>query len=446
MINFININDMSVVRTGKQKKKVLFKIKGDKVQNKNEIRMPLNISLSIDVSGSMNDSIGGAQADQSGQGYFNNAAQFLNGLRREVPVFGNFKTKITQVKDAAIKCVDLLEDGDFISIVTFANTARVIQEAIQINSKNREQIKSKIKSINANGGTNLHEGWLQSGMEVAKNLSAKNINRILVLTDGETNQGIVDSKEISASVEGLAKRGISTSTFGVGDHYNEDLLEKMATVSGGNSYYIEDESKVQSILMEEFNCLNNIVADNATLEFNPINTEFTVTCLNELDYVNKKYMIGNLIGGREVTALFEYEFNNTVNVGEKFNLGEMKLSFTNKSGKQESNVIELSFVVVTEETFSQEKISEEVNIQSTILDIAKQQKLAKEEMKLGNRDTAYDILNKSIAGAQLYSADARVMGEINQLNTFMADSQNYSDVKMSKMLSSMSYSTRNSKK
>ena len=264
MINFININDMSVVKTGQQKKKVLFKIKGDKVQNKNEIRMPLNISLSIDVSGSMNDSIGVAQADQAGQGYISNAAQFLNGLRREVPMFGGFKTKISQVKDAAIKCVDLLEDGDFISIVTFANTARVIQEAIQINGKNREQIKSKIRSISANGGTNLHEGWLQSGMEVAKNLSAKNINRILVLTDGETNQGIVDSKEISTSVEGLAKRGISTSTFGVGDHYNEDLLEKMATVSGGNSYYIEDESKVQSILMEEFNCLNNIVADNAS--------------------------------------------------------------------------------------------------------------------------------------------------------------------------------------
>ena len=444
MINFTNINDVSMVKIGEQNKKVLFKIKGDKIQNKNEIRMPLNISLSIDVSGSMNDSIGSAKIDNPN---LNDANIFLNGLKKEPRVWSNFfKTKLYQVKEAAIKCVDLLEDGDFISIVTFSNTATLIQEAVQINSKNREQIKSKINSVKASGGTNLHEGWLQSGMEVAKNLSSKNINRILVLTDGETNQGIVDSREITSSIEGLAKRGISTSTFGVGDHYNEDLLEKMATVSGGNSYYIEDEYKVQSILLEEFNCLNNVVADNATLEFIPKNKEFKFNCLNELDYVNKKYIIGNLIGGREITILFDYQFNNNSNVGEKFNLGEMKLSFINKFGKTESKVIELSYIVVTEETLNQEKINEEVNIQNTILDIAKQQKLAKEEMKLGNRDLACNILNKSIANAQIYADDVRVRGEINQLNIFMAESQNYSDVKMSKILSSMSYNTRTSKK
>ena len=305
MINFININDVNVVKNGMQNKKVLFKIKGEKVQTNMIKRMPLNISLAIDVSSSMNNSVGLKNTEESSS----SATGFLNNLRGYIPFAeGSGKTKMSQVKEAALQCIDLLEVGDYVSIVTFNYRANLIQESIQITEINKDYIKSKIKSISANGGTNLHEGWLQSGLEVAKHLSAKNINRILVLTDGETNQGIQDPKEIANAVEGLAKRGISTSTFGVGDQYNEDLLEKMATVSGGNSYYIEDETTAIKILMEEFNCLNNIVADNATLEF--VSENATATCINELDYANKKYMIGNLIGGREVTALFEFNIDN----------------------------------------------------------------------------------------------------------------------------------------
>jgi Ca-activated chloride channel family protein len=451
MINFKGINDKEVVKTGFQKKKVLFKIKGEKEQQIAKGRMPLNISLVFDVSGSMADSIGKKLVNVNPN---NDAIAFLKGIdannQRNVGFIGgllenNFNTKLSQVKEAGMKCIEMLEDGDFVSIVTFNGNASVVQEAIKINDGVRQQLKNKILFINAGGGTNLHDGWLQGGMEVAKNLSSKSINRVLVLTDGETNQGITDSNEISKHVEGLARKGISTSTFGVGDHYNEDLLEKMATVSGGNSYYIEDENKVVSILKEEFTCLNNIVGDNATIEF-ITNSGASITCLNELDYAEKKYMIGNLIGGREVNILMEFSFTNTNAVSYDFNLGDMKLGFTNNEGKKEYLVIPLVYKTVSEEDLNSLKMNEEVNIQDVILEMAKQQKLAKEAVKNGDRVASMKFMRTSIKSSESFSSDPRVKKEIDALNTFIAESESYSDVKMGKMLSSMSYDTRTSKK
>lgn len=440
MIKFSNINDMSVVKQGQATKKVLFKILGEKNKNLQTERMPLNISLVIDVSSSMNETVGLNNGEP-----INPAMGYLNSLSQRVTGFLGGKTKLNQVKEAANHCIDLLQNGDYISIITFNTHANTIQESIKIDSNNKQAIKQKIKSISANGGTNVHAGWLNGSMEVAKKLSTKSINRVLVLTDGEISFGYPNSQEITSAVEGLAQKGISTTTFGVGDHYNEDLLEKMATVSGGNSYYIEDENKVVSILQEEFTCLNNIIANNATLEF-VSNNEASVTCLNELDYVNKKFIIGNLVGEKEVSILLEFTYNNKNSLGELFNLGQINLEFVNNQGKVETKTIDLNYHTVSEEAFNSEKIAEEINVQSTILDIAKQQKLAKEEMKKGNRTGAYDMLKGSVLSASAYSGDSRVATEIAELNMLMDEGNKYSDLTMSKMLNSMSYNTRNSKK
>jgi Ca-activated chloride channel family protein len=444
MIKFSNINDMSVVKQGDATKKVLFKIFGEKQKQNNNQRLPLNLSLVIDVSGSMNDQVGNkVQVD-------NDAARFLGNLAIKSGYlnsrgFNSGKTKLSQVKEAATNCIDLLQNGDYISVITFNTHANIVQESIKIDSQNKQAIKNKITTIWADGGTNVHAGWLSGSMEVAKKLSTKSINRVLVLTDGEISYGYPGSQEVIGAVEGLAQKGISTSTFGVGDHYNEDLLEKMATVSGGNSYYIEDESKVVSILQEEFTCLNNVVANNATLEFIP-NNEASVTCLNELDYVNKKFIIGNIVGGKEVTVLLEFKYDNKNPLGQLFNLGKINLEYINDQGKTEIQTIELNYHTVSEEAFNSEKVEEEINIQSTILDIAKQQKLAKEEMKKGNRTGAYDMLKGVVLSASAYSGNARVASEIGEINTLMDVGDKYSDLTMSKMLNSMSYNTRNSKK
>lgn len=453
MIKFTHKNDFSVVKTGSQSKKILFSILGTK-ENHNIQRMPLNISLAIDVSGSMNDIVHSKRDNEPPMNIFAPsmpANQMLQNIKAQqyIPQFApqkNHSTKLHQVIKSAQACLDLLEPGDFISIITFNNVSRVILPSTQITSTNKQMIQNLLNTIWAHGGTNLHDGWVTAGLEVAKNLNANYINRILLLTDGETNIGVQDTPTIVNTVKELFIRGISTTTFGFGDKYNEDLLEKMASISGGNSYYIQDNSEALSTFINEFKCLNSLVTDNATLEFVPTQSSYSITSLNELDFVNKKFIVGNLIHNKDMTYLFEFHFDNSLKNGDLFNLGKMILSYTDSKGHTQNQILDLTYFTVVDEVFANQVVDKDVEVKNAILAMAKTQKMAKEEINRGNSARAYELLNNSIISASAYSFDSNVNAEISQLTTLLAEKDSYSSAGFAKNLSSMAYTTRNNRK
>src|SRR5262245_64076563 len=51
---------------------------------------------------------------------------------------------------------------------------------------------------------------------------------IFLLSDGLANVGETNPDAIATDVNRLAKEGVSTTMMGVGDDYNEDLMEAMA--------------------------------------------------------------------------------------------------------------------------------------------------------------------------------------------------------------------------
>ena len=67
---------------------------------------------------------------------------------------------------------------------------------------------------------------------------------MLLLSDGLANVGVTDPNAIRADVKGYGQPRVSTSTIGVGDDYNEDLLEAMAQAGDGNYYYVETSRPV----------------------------------------------------------------------------------------------------------------------------------------------------------------------------------------------------------
>jgi Ca-activated chloride channel family protein len=61
------------------------------------------------------------------------------------------------------------------------------------------------------------------------------LNRVILLSDGLANVGVTNSDAISSDVHSLAQRGISTTTMGVGNDYDEKLLEAMANSGDGTT-------------------------------------------------------------------------------------------------------------------------------------------------------------------------------------------------------------------
>ena len=83
--------------------------------------------------------------------------------------------------------------------------------------------KAVIERIREIGMTNLHGGWLEGAQRPASHNEIGLVNRVLLLSDGCANEGLTDVDHCQ-QVQSLADRGITTSTYGLGTHFNEELM------------------------------------------------------------------------------------------------------------------------------------------------------------------------------------------------------------------------------
>jgi len=194
-----------------------------------EGRLPLNLGFVIDRSGSM-----------SGE-------------------------KLHYTKQAVHYAAGHLASSDTASLTVFDNEVEVLCPARPLMF--RDEFKGMVSRIFPGGCTNLSGGLLAGYGEVKKNTKEGQVNRVLLLTDGLANQGIIDPVKLGKKVEGMRQSGVAVTTLGVGDDFDEDLLTALAEKSGGNYYFIDSADHIPEIFGKELQELLSVVAQNVKLEF-----------------------------------------------------------------------------------------------------------------------------------------------------------------------------------
>jgi Ca-activated chloride channel family protein len=122
-----------------------------------------------------------------------------------------------------------------------------------------------IDSVHSRGWTNLHGGWLKGAELMAAVTRADTVTRILLLSDGQANKGVTDVDIIAKQCTELASVGVTTSTYGLGRNFNEDLMIRMANAGRGNSYYGETATDLRDPFAEEFDLLAALCAKQVRL-------------------------------------------------------------------------------------------------------------------------------------------------------------------------------------
>ncbi len=174
--------------------------------------------------------------------------------------------KLTLAAQAVEEAIGRLKDSDRFAVVVYDDEVETIVSGTQATSAARADAITRLRQVSARHMTDLCGGWLAGCEQVAGALMAEGVNRCLLLTDGLANTGITDSGELAHHATQLRARGVSTSTFGVGNDFDESLLQSMAASGGGAFYYIENAGQIRDLIASEVGEALQIVARGVTLE------------------------------------------------------------------------------------------------------------------------------------------------------------------------------------
>ncbi|MBN1136890.1 MAG: VWA domain-containing protein [Anaerolineae bacterium] len=189
-----------------------------------QVQVPLNLSLVLDKSGSM-------------QG-----------------------KKIANLREAAKLVVDRLGPQDTISIIAFSDKKYVIAPSQLVTDK--AELMRQIDRIRDGGGTAISGGMKQGLAELDKALAPDRVSRMLLLTDGQT---FGDEEACKKLGKQAGSRGIVVNALGLGDDWNEDLLDDVAEASGGKADFIDSPDKILDFFRQAVQSMQDTVVQNAQM-------------------------------------------------------------------------------------------------------------------------------------------------------------------------------------
>ncbi|TGL50478.1 VWA domain-containing protein [Leptospira kemamanensis] len=177
--------------------------------------------------------------------------------------------KMEAVIDASCALVNWLTRHDAVSIIAYSSDVQLIQPVTHLTEK--VSVTDKIRNIQVATSTNLSGGWLSTLKSLSQSKIPNAYKRVILLTDGNPTLGIKEKEALVTIASDHLAMGISTTTIGVGNDFNEEMLVEIAKAGGGNFYYIDNPETASDIFFEEFGDIGALYAQaiDVELEFAP---------------------------------------------------------------------------------------------------------------------------------------------------------------------------------
>lgn len=334
-------------------------------------RLPLNLCLVIDRSGSMDGE------------------------------------PLNYAKQACCYVVDLLNDNDVLSIVTFEETVDLLMPPRRV--VNKQLVKEHIQRITPGNTTNLFDGLHLGVQQLAATPGDGRLTRLLLLTDGEPTAGIRDFNSIVQVVAAQKDRGGACTALGFGPEYNEELLAGLARRSGGNYYYIQRPELIPEVFRQELERLMTVVGRNLKLRLDFARWAQPRQIFNHQVNLGGRWVELPLVDierGSRITTAMELEFGN--HPAGIFRVSKAALSYEDSvTGKQERLTADIVVEFTTDAAKANApidpRVSQEVelaqaskNIERTMMGMRTQQ-LSTQTMALELQKTQHLLVSQGRA-------------------------------------------------
>jgi Ca-activated chloride channel homolog len=346
----------------------------------NSARVPLNLALVIDRSGSM-----------SGD-------------------------KLEYAKAAARFVMERLEGEDRVSLVAFDDRVEVPLPSSLARNVNVTHV---LNGIQDRGSTNLHGGWLEGGTQVASYLRPGALNRVLLLSDGMANVGETNADRIATDVRGLAARGVSTTALGVGRDFDEDMMQQIALSGDGNYHFIEHPSQLPHLFATELAGLKNTFARTVSLGLETSGGVRVLDVLNDAPRNDQgRLMLPNLMFGTTLEVLVKLELP----AAAKLEALRVRLAFTPADGTQRQVQREaLTLSSVDAATYRAQTAEPRVMEALALLEVARAKAEVIRQLDMDDEVAAGNVLRAQSAVLAAAPASPKIVKEMKALEELKQD-------------------------
>ncbi|MCC6957950.1 MAG: VWA domain-containing protein [Anaerolineales bacterium] len=169
--------------------------------------------------------------------------------------------RLDTVKAAAIEFIRQSKEDDVLSLVTFSDRAEVVLPAKRY--PDHRSLEAQIHFIQASGGTEIYQGLEAGFQQIQWNQNRALVNHIILITDGHTYGDDLACLDLANRA---ASQGVRITALGIGSDWNDDFLDNLTQIAGGNTYYISKTSDLRKLMHEKFNSLNQVFAERVFLK------------------------------------------------------------------------------------------------------------------------------------------------------------------------------------
>lgn len=157
---------------------------------------------------------------------------------------GSMQESLPSVKNAALRLIDQLRDGDSIAIYSFSDSLSVLQDF----TKDKADAKRAVLRTRAAGRTALFDGISQTIAAMSKRKGRK---ALVVFTDGDDNASVLHA---SAAVGRAKKVGIPVFAVAQGEALSQSklfkLLKEISTATGGEVYAARRPDQIKEVFAD----------------------------------------------------------------------------------------------------------------------------------------------------------------------------------------------------
>ena len=176
------------------------------------------------------------------------------------------ESKFDLAREAVEQSLRMLRPQDRFTLVVYDTEVDVIMPSTFATPDSTRVALGRLGEVHPRGSTDLHAGWTSAASQVMTHLTSECVHRVLLLTDGLANAGITESSALVAKAAQLRGEGLATSTFGVGEDFDEQLLRDIALEGGGQSYFIESPAQISDLLTSELGEALEVVRRGVVLQ------------------------------------------------------------------------------------------------------------------------------------------------------------------------------------